>query len=107
ARVAPAQSLRFMPAIGVDVEGSRVGKAPTKVRQVLERVDGVPARLWVVRAGAGAASRSLDSLAAWADEHVAAGRLTLDAGVRLDSMAAGADGAAQGIRWTSWLPRAM
>ena len=52
-------------------------------------------------------SASSPTLSLHANEHLTYRGLTLDAGLRLETIDGRADGAAQGISWTDWLPRAM
>ncbi len=67
----------------------------------------MPARVWTFHAGGGTDVRHLTTLAVYGNEHVTARRLTLDAGVRLDTVTGAADGSVGGIQWATWLPRAM
>jgi hypothetical protein len=106
ARVAPPVS-RPLPTVGVDLEGAHVRAAPTAIAQVGELVNGMPARVWTFHAGGGTDVRQLTTLAVFGNEHLTFRRLTLDAGVRLDTVTGEADGSAGGIHWTTWLPRAM
>jgi hypothetical protein len=106
ARVAPPAA-RWLPTIGVDVEGAQVRVAPTEVGQIRELVGVLPARVWTFHGGGGTDIRHLTTMAVYGNEHLAFRRLTLDAGVRLDSVTGAADGSASGIQWTTWLPRAM
>jgi hypothetical protein len=105
ARTTPPAA-RLLPAFGVDLERADVRIEPGGVSQVEEVVGGLPARLWTVRSSGVADSRHITTFAAYGNEHVTIDRVTLDAGLRLDSTAATADAAAAGIRWTSLLPRA-
>ena len=106
ARIAgPADSR--VPSFGVDLESAEGRATPSPVRQISELVDGRPARVWSYHPGGATDVRQLTTLAAYANEHATSGRLTLDAGVRLDAVSGDANGAAQGIRWTTWLPRGM
>jgi hypothetical protein len=111
ARAVPAAA-KHLPAVGVDLEGARVSVAPTGIDRIDELVNGAPARLWTLRAAGGPGSpdgRHLTTFAAYGNERLTAGRgrLTLDAGVRLDVVTGAADAGAQGITWTTWLPRAV
>ncbi|HYM22211.1 MAG TPA: hypothetical protein VEU08_03355 [Vicinamibacterales bacterium] len=106
ARAVPAAGRR-LPEIGVDVERAGVRIDPGSFQQIQELVDGAPARLWTVHASGVADSRHVTTAAAYGNEHVTLGRLTIDAGLRLDAATAAADAAASGIRWTSLLPRAL
>ena len=102
---APAD--RLLPSLGVDLDSAEARVAPTAIQQIRELVNGAPARVWNYRPGSGADVRQLTTFAAYANEHVTHGRLTLDAGLRLDNVSGGADGAARGISWTTWLPRGL
>ena len=106
ARVAPPAT-RPLPTFGVDLEGAQVRAAPAEIEQIGELVNGMPARVWTFHAGGGTDVRHLTTLAVYGNEHVTARRLTLDAGVRLDTVTGAADGSVGGIQWTTWLPRAM
>jgi hypothetical protein len=104
---AAAPANRRLPSIGVDLDSAEVRLTPTPIQQIRELVDGVPARIWTYRSIGSADVRQLTTIAAYANEHLTSGRLTLDAGLRLDSVSGSANAAAQGIRWTTWLPRGL
>ena len=107
ARLTPPPN-RMLPTIGVDLDAAHAHVEPAPIAQIRELVNGGPARFWAFRSvGGGADVRQLTTFAAFANEHVAAGRLTLDAGLRLDSVSGQAAGAARGISWTTWLPRGL
>jgi hypothetical protein len=106
ARVAP-NATRLLPSIGVDFEGAQMSAAPTGLGQIRELLDGVPARVWTLHAGSATDDRHLTTLAVYGNEHVTFRRLTLDAGVRLDTVTGAADASAGGIQWTTWLPQTM
>ena len=103
ARATPS-ARRGLPTFGVDVEGALAHVDPSAIIRIGELVDATPTRLWTFRAGTGSDDRHLTRFAAFANEHVTAGRLTLDAGLRLDRVTAAADASTQDIRWTTWLP---
>ena len=110
ARVTPARTRRllsFIPSFGVDVDGAEVRLAPNAIARINELVNGVPARAWMYRNSASIDVRRLTTFAAFADEHVASGRLTLDADLRFESVNGDASDSARGISWTTWLPRAL
>jgi hypothetical protein len=98
---------RWMPSVGVELDGAQMRVAPIGLTQIREMVDGVPARIWAVHAGSGDDRRQRLTLAAHANEHIVWRRLTLDAGLRFETVHADAHDASRGIRWTSWLPGAM
>ena len=105
ARLAPPKT-RMLPSVGVDVEGAEVRVDPTATTQINELVNGALARVWTYHIASGPDVRQLTTIAAFANEHVASGRLTLDAGLRLDTVSGTANGAARGISWTTLLPSA-
>ena len=88
ARVAP-RAARLLPGVGVDLEGAQLVVAPTAIDRDGELVDGMPARLWTLRAGRQRGRRHLTTLAVFGDERLTSGRLTLDAGLRLKCCRAG------------------
>jgi outer membrane receptor protein involved in Fe transport len=63
--------------------------------------------VWTYREDVAADVRHLTTFAAFANEHVTSGRLTFDAGLRLDAVSGDANGASRGISWKTWLPRGM
>jgi hypothetical protein len=105
ARVA-RPATRLFPTIGVDFEGARRRVGSMAISQIRELVDGVPARVWTFDPGAGVDDRHLTTFAVHGNEHATFGRLTIDAGLRLDAVSGAADGSARGIDWTTWLPHA-
>jgi hypothetical protein len=106
ARVAPPAT-RPLPTVGIELESAQVRAAPTEIEQLGELVNGRPARLWTFHAGSVTDVRHLTTLAVYGNEHLTFRRLTLDAGVRLDSVTGAADGSVGDIHWTTWLPRTM
>jgi hypothetical protein len=101
---AAAPANRLLPSIGVDVDSAEARIAPAPYSQIRETVDGIPSRAWTYQTGGGTDIRQLTTVAAFANEHVKQGRLTLDAGLRLDAVRGDANGAARGVNWTTWLP---
>jgi hypothetical protein len=106
ARVAPPAGTR-LPSIGVDVDSAEIRLDPTAALRLGEAVNGELARIWSYRAGSSVDVRQQTTFAAYANEHLTSGRLTLDAGLRLDAVSGEANGAARGISWQTWLPRGM
>jgi hypothetical protein len=104
ARLTPATSTH-MPAFGVDVENLRARFGADGPQNIRELVNGVPARVWIVHRLEPTDYRTLNSVAGFVSEHVTAGRLTVDAGVRLDTLRGGADASRDSIGWATWLPR--
>jgi hypothetical protein len=105
ARLAPPKT-RMLPSVGVDVEGAEVRVDPTATTQINELVNRGLARVWTYHVASGPDVRQLTTVAAFANEHIASGRVTLDAGLRLDTVNGTANGAARGISWTTLLPSA-
>jgi len=103
ARITPPRSSRA-PTVGVDVERLGVHVDPIGLDEIRELVNGVPARLWTFRAGSAADTRAATTVAVFGSERLTSGPFTLDAGLRLDMVSAAADAAADGVRWTTWLP---
>jgi hypothetical protein len=103
ARVAPPES--HLPTLGVDLGGAQMRSPAIAGQRVNELVGGKPARVWDYRPGTEPDVRQMKALAAFADEHWTLGRLTLDAGLRLERVSGAAQGAVRGIAWTNWLPR--
>ena len=95
------------PTFGVDVESSEVRLAPNPLLQIRELVNGRQARLWNYGTDLTPDVRQATTFAAFANEHLTSGRLTLDAGLRLDAVNGDANGAVRGISWKTWLPRGL
>ncbi len=106
ARLAPAKERR-LPTVGVDVDGAEVRIAPNGIAFINEFVNGTPARAWAYLPGSSVDVRQLTTITAFANEHVTAGPVTVDAGLRLESLSGNANGSSRGISWTTWLPRVM
>lgn len=93
---------------GIDASGGRASSERFYSGVIGELVGSVPARVWSLRPGAAASStRSSLVLGATVADRVALGsRVTVDAGLRLESVTGSAAGAAQDISWQSLLPHA-
>src|SRR5207248_96488 len=92
--------------LGIAMEGARSRVAPTTSRQLEEFVGGTPGRLWNYQVPSGDAHRHATTIAAFADDRIAfSSRVTLEGGLRFESIAGAAAGAIRGIRWQTWLPR--
>ena len=66
-----------LPRFGAELGGASAAVDPSGLTRVGELVDGVAARLWTFHAGTGADNRHLTSAAAYANEHLTKGRVTL------------------------------
>jgi hypothetical protein len=102
---APAN--RMFPSFGADLESSEVRIDPTAITQISELVNGGLARVWTYHVSSRPDVRQLTTLAAFANEHVTSGRLTLDAGLRFDAVSGDANDAVRGISWKTLLPRGL
>ena len=91
--------------------GATVGRASSVDRAgvdgpIPETVDGLPARVWDYAWAGPDSHRHVRDLAAWAaDRIILRDRLSVEAGLRLDASVGAADGAAQGVSWTTVSPR--
>jgi len=108
ARVSPAwKSGRHALTFGGDLERISSSATASFSGTVTERVDGVPARLWHYTNAALQSNRHATLVTLFAHDRLALSpRLALDAAIRFESADAGARGAADGIRWRTWLPSA-
>lgn len=95
------------PSFGADVENARARFVSNGIEEIRELLDGLPSRLWTLRRPSGIDFRTLTRVAAFANERLTRGRLTIDGGVRLDHVNGSATAASQGISWTTWLPRVL
>jgi hypothetical protein len=110
ASVAPAPGTWLSEAHGLRVGGS-VGGARATNKAIFqpafgELVDGRPARVWDLHFAGRESTWTATSIAAFAgDRWTVSPKVTVDAGVRLDHDSGSAEGAANGISWTTALPR--
>jgi hypothetical protein len=92
--------------VGGSVSGARATNQAIFQPAFGELVDGRPARVWDIHANGPESTWTSTSVSAFAgDRWTVSPRVTVDAGVRLDHDSASADGAANGISWTTALPR--
>lgn len=110
---------RWMPAVHVmgtrrhaiqvsaDVERTSGRFASPFTGWIGEQLDGRSARAWLFSAPGTESHRSTMTIAAGVHDDIALSpRLTADAGVRFERVQGSAKGAANDIRWQSWLPHA-
>jgi hypothetical protein len=91
---------------GVDVDGSG-SRATFSTMAIRELVDGRPARVWEFVTPALGSFRHHIGLTAFAGDRLTlTPRVSLDVGVRYESVSAAAEGAATGITWRTLMPRA-
>jgi hypothetical protein len=102
----PRGGLWHAPRLGVTLaRASAVDRAAADV-SIPETVDGLPARVWDYAWAGPDSHRHVRDLAAWAaDRIVLRDRLFVEAGLRLDASSGAADGAAEGVSWTTVSPR--
>ncbi len=92
---------------GADVVGASQHTPVASVRTVGELTDGLASRVWSFRNPETASSRGSITFSAHATDIVRlSSGVTASAGLRVEVTSGAADGAAQGIRWVSLLPRA-
>jgi hypothetical protein len=105
-RPAALGGLRHAPRFGVTARRASLAEAPAADGPVPETVDGLAARVWDYAWPGPDSHRHALFLAAWASERLTWGdRLFIEGGLRLESTTGSAEGAAQGVSWTSLLPR--
>ena len=92
--------------VGASVSGARVTNKAIYQPVFGELVDGQPARVWDIRYKGVASTWTSTAVSAFVgDRWAVSPRVTVDAGLRLDHDSGSADGAANGIGWTTALPR--
>ncbi len=93
------------PRLGLSLERAWSVERAGAPLQIAEAVDGVPARVWDYGWPGGDSRRHTVVLAAWASEDLRLrDRLQLQAGLRLEHTTGAADGATQGVSWTTLFP---
>jgi hypothetical protein len=92
----------------LDIDAAQSTSAPGFNGVVAELVDGLPSRLWQYTQAAQTSHRHSTTIAAFASARLSSpgGRGALDVSLRYESLVAAADGAVQGVNWSTWLPRA-
>jgi hypothetical protein len=105
-RPAPLAGLQHAPRFGVAASRAWLVETPGPSGPVPETVDGLAARVWEYSWPGPDSRRHALDLAAWASERLTwRDRLFVEAGLRLERTTGSAEGAAQGVAWTSLLPR--
>jgi hypothetical protein len=94
-------------ALGADLERATMNTPASFAGSVGEQIDGIPSRIWTFTAPGPRSNRAATTVAAFvSDRFDLASRLTLDLGLRYEGVSASAAGAANGVAWHTWLPRA-
>src|SRR5207302_1687118 len=90
---------------GVDVDAARSSSRPGFNGVIAELVDSMQSRLWQVTAPSLTSERRSTKASAFvSDRFAVASRGSLDVGARYERLTASADGAAQDIAWSTFLP---
>jgi hypothetical protein len=101
--VSPSDRHAFYAGIDAEGAGSRATYSSMAIREL---VDGRPARVWDFVAPALVSFRHQIGLAAFAGDRLTlTPRVSLDAGLRYETVSAAAEGAATGITWRTVMPR--
>jgi hypothetical protein len=101
-----ALGLLHSPRVGLEVRRAWTTDQPGPDSEVPETVDGLPARVWDYRSPGSASRRHVLGLSAWAADRLSWGdRLLVEAGLRFERTTGAASGAAQGVSWTTVVPR--
>src|SRR5439155_1332553 len=92
---------------GFEVDAARSSSQPGFNGVIAELVDSMQSRLWQVTAPSLTSERRSTKASAFvSDRFAVASRGSLDVGARYERLTASADGAAQDIAWSTFLPRA-
>lgn len=108
ARLEPIVRGRHRLTVGADVEGGGLTSSDFFRGSIGELVHGVPARVWSFTAPTTtiASRRRSLNIGGYLDDRITLSpRLTIDAGVRVESLSGAAEGAGNGVSWLSLLPR--
>src|SRR5262249_21694786 len=93
---------------GADVDLARSSASPRFAGSITELVDTMASRVWTFGSTGRTSRRSATTLAGFLGDTLAVNdHSTVDVSVRIEHLSASADGATQGIGWTTVLPRAM
>jgi hypothetical protein len=105
-RASPLGSLQHAPRFGLTLARATATETSGVDGPIPETVDGLAARVWDYSWPGTDSHRHVLDFAAWASERLAwRDRLFVEAGLRLESTTGAAQGAAQGVSWTTLLPR--
>jgi hypothetical protein len=105
-RASPLGSVQHAPRFGLTLARASATESRGTDGPIAEAVDGLAARVWDYTWPGPDSHRHVLDLAAWASERLGwRDRLFVEAGLRLERTTGAAEGAAQGVSWTSLLPR--
>jgi hypothetical protein len=105
-RPQPDREARHAPSFGVEVGGSAANADSFFNGSVAESVGDVPARVWTFTSPGTSSHRGALTLAVDAGETFRlSSAVTLDASIRFDAVSGSADGSADEISWSNWLPK--
>jgi hypothetical protein len=94
------------PRFGLTFERTALVESPGADGPIPETVDGLAARVWDYTWPGPESRRHTGSFSAWASEPLAwRDRVFVEAGLRFERTTGAADGAFQGVAWTSLVPR--
>ncbi len=94
------------PRVGLTVARASAVERAGANRRIAETVDGLSARVWEYAWLGPDSRRRVRDLLAWAaDRMVLRDRLFVEGGLRLEASGGAAEGAAQGVSWTTVSPR--
>jgi hypothetical protein len=109
ARLAPPpgrSARRHTSEFGVDVDRATLRTAQPFAGTIQENLDGVPTRRWSFTHPDSESRRHATTFGLFASDRMTLSpTLTLDAGLRFESVSGRAEGAANGVSWLSLLPR--
>lgn len=92
---------------GLSLAGAHERTSPGFSGSAGELVDNLPARIWRFSQPMVDSQRGNTSVAVFvSDRFDLSTKVSIEAGLRFDSTSGSADGAAEGIAWYTWLPRA-
>jgi hypothetical protein len=99
-------SRRHTSEFGIDLDRSSLKTSDQFAGSIFEQLDSAPARIWAFTHPNAESRRHATAFAMFAsDRLVVSPKMTLDAGLRFESVTGSADGAANGVSWLSLLPR--
>ncbi len=103
---APLAFLSHVPRLGFDLVRTSLRERAGAGSTLPESVGGIAARVWDYAWAGSDSRRHVLELAAWVDDRLMWGdRLVLRPGLRLERTVGRADGAAEGVSWTTLAPR--